>query len=94
LVEYDSKVGRACSTIKNIITKMVEKKYELAGTFAELIDEVLHAEFVNTGNDEEALQPAKLSDTSHHVCDGTSQVIRPTYSCPCPTDMRQPYRCP
>ena len=31
------------------------------------------------------------SDTS---CDGTSQVIRPTYSCPCPTDLRQPYRCP
>ncbi|WP_218672336.1 ribonuclease HI family protein, partial [Paenibacillus sp. 32352] len=27
-------------------------------------------------------------------CDGTSQVIRPTYSCPCPTDLRQPYRCP
>jgi hypothetical protein len=30
------------------------------------------------------------SDTS---CDGTSQVIRPTYSCPCPTDLRQPCRC-
>jgi hypothetical protein len=28
------------------------------------------------------------------VCDGTSQVIRPTYSCPCPTDLRQPCRCP
>jgi hypothetical protein len=28
------------------------------------------------------------------VCDGTSQVIRPTYSCPCPTDIRQPCRCP
>jgi hypothetical protein len=27
------------------------------------------------------------SDTS---CDGTSQVIRPTYSCPCPSDLRQP----
>jgi hypothetical protein len=31
------------------------------------------------------------SDTS---CDRTSQVIRPTYSCPCPTDLRQPCRCP
>jgi hypothetical protein len=31
------------------------------------------------------------SDTS---CDGTSQVIRPTYSCPCPTDLRQPCRFP
>jgi centromeric protein E len=28
------------------------------------------------------------------ACDGTSQVIRPTYSCPCPTDIRQPCRCP
>jgi hypothetical protein len=27
-------------------------------------------------------------------CDGTSQVIRPTYSCVCPTDLRQPCRCP
>jgi hypothetical protein len=26
-------------------------------------------------------------------CDRTSQVIRPTYSCPCPTDLRQPCRC-
>jgi hypothetical protein len=26
-------------------------------------------------------------------CDGTSQVIRPTYSCPCPMDLRQPCRC-
>jgi hypothetical protein len=26
-------------------------------------------------------------------CDRTSQVIRPTYSCPCPSDLRQPCRC-
>jgi hypothetical protein len=25
-----------------------------------------------------------------YLCDGTSQVIRPTYSCPCPMDLRQP----
>jgi hypothetical protein len=25
-----------------------------------------------------------------HPCDGTSQVIRPTYSCPCLTDIRHP----
>jgi hypothetical protein len=29
-----------------------------------------------------------------HLCDGTSQVIRLTYSCSCPTDLRQPCRCP
>jgi hypothetical protein len=26
-------------------------------------------------------------------CSGTSQVIRPTYSCPCPTDLKHPRRC-
>jgi hypothetical protein len=27
-------------------------------------------------------------------CDGTSQVIRATYSCPCPTDIRHPVDVP
>jgi hypothetical protein len=31
--------------------------------------------------------------TVYALCDGTSQVIRPTYSCPCPMDLGQPYRC-
>jgi hypothetical protein len=29
----------------------------------------------------------------NYVCDRTSQVIRPTYSCPCPSDLGQPCRC-
>jgi hypothetical protein len=29
----------------------------------------------------------------HAFYDGTSQVIRPTYSCPCPTDLGQRCRC-
>jgi hypothetical protein len=33
-------------------------------------------------------------DGSPPRCDGTSQVIRPTYSCPCPMDLRQPCRFP
>jgi hypothetical protein len=32
--------------------------------------------------------------TSRHACDGTSQVIRPTYSCPCLTDIRHPVDVP
>ena len=36
-------------------------------------------------------QEGLRSDTS---CDGTSQVIRPTYSCPCPTDIRHPVDVP
>jgi hypothetical protein len=31
---------------------------------------------------------------SHGNCDGTSQVIRPTYSCPCLTDIRHPVDVP
>jgi hypothetical protein len=34
-----------------------------------------------------------VAGTGGIPCDGTSQVIRPTYSCPCPTDIRQPCRC-
>jgi hypothetical protein len=29
-----------------------------------------------------------------YKCDGTSQVIRPTYSCPCLTDIRHPVDVP
>ena len=70
LVEYDSEVGKACSTIKNTLTKMVVKQYELADTFAEMIDDVLRAESVDTYNDAEAPEPAKPSDTSHHLSSG------------------------
>jgi hypothetical protein len=39
--------------------------------------------------------PYTLRDKSKNdeECDGTSQVIRPTYSCPCPKDLGQPCRC-
>jgi hypothetical protein len=43
--------------------------------------------------------PPKTSQTNISVirtpvCDGTSQVIRPTYSCPCLTDIRHPVDVP
>jgi hypothetical protein len=38
-------------------------------------------------------QRSMADELWHRGCDGTSQVIRPTYSCPCPTDLRQPCRC-
>jgi hypothetical protein len=34
-----------------------------------------------------------MEDFSVQDCDGTSQVIRPIYSCPYPTDLGQPCRC-
>jgi hypothetical protein len=37
---------------------------------------------------------SSTESSSDEDCDGTSQVIRPIYSCLCPTDLRQPCRCP
>jgi hypothetical protein len=37
---------------------------------------------------------ARSNSRSHKHCDGTSQVIRPTYSCPCLTDIRHPVDVP
>jgi hypothetical protein len=37
---------------------------------------------------------AFFTNIIHRFCDGTSQVIRPTYSCPCPTDIRHPVDVP
>jgi hypothetical protein len=70
-VEYDSEVGKACSIIKNTLTKMVVKQYELADTFAKMIDDVLRAESGDPDNAAEAPQTAKPPDISHHLssCD-------------------------
>jgi hypothetical protein len=44
-------------------------------------------------------QPSNVSEVrsllgmAGYYCDGTSQVIRPTYRCPCPMDLGQPCRC-
>jgi hypothetical protein len=35
-----------------------------------------------------------LLECQEDLCDGTSQVIRPTYSCPCLTDIRHPVDVP
>jgi hypothetical protein len=35
-----------------------------------------------------------LQKMDEYICDGTSQVIRPTYSCPCLTDIRHPVDVP
>jgi hypothetical protein len=49
------------------------------------------------GKDTDTCLPCSLSITStkgRGRCDGTSQVIRPTYSCPCLTDIRHPVDVP
>jgi hypothetical protein len=37
--------------------------------------------------------PALAEAKGESACDGTSQCIRPTYSCPIPKDLGQPCRC-
>ena len=69
-VEYDSEVGKACSIIKSTLTKMVVKQYELADTFAELIDDVLRAESGDPDNAAEAPQTAKPPDIYQHMSSG------------------------
>ena len=41
-----------------------------------------------------AQQNEILRQLAQCQCDGTSQVIRPTYSCPCLTDIRHPVDVP
>jgi hypothetical protein len=43
LAGYDLEVNKACLAIKDSLNKIVEKQYDIAGNFIELIDEVLHA---------------------------------------------------
>jgi hypothetical protein len=46
---------------------MVVKQYELADTFAEMIDDVLRAESSDPDNAAEATQSTKPLDISHHL---------------------------
>jgi hypothetical protein len=64
LAGYDLEVGKACLAIKDSLTKIVEKQYDIAVNFIELIDEVLHAESDNLGNETDAPQQSRNSDDS------------------------------
>jgi hypothetical protein len=52
-------------------------------------DEIL----AGLSEDSEDNEDFEVDNSADDACDRTSQVIRPTYSCPCPTDLRQPCRC-
>jgi hypothetical protein len=48
---YDLEVDKACLAIKDNINKIIEKQYDIADNFIELIDEVLRAESDNLENE-------------------------------------------
>ena len=57
-------VGKACLAIKDSLNKIVEKQYDIADNFIELIDEVLRAESDNLGNETYVPQQSRNSDDS------------------------------
>jgi hypothetical protein len=63
-----------------------------ASPFVPVAEEVLVSEFAEA--DPNGCDPTAVDPNGCVVCDGTSQVIRPTYSCPCPTDIRHPVDVP
>jgi hypothetical protein len=66
LSHYDTEVGKACLVIKQTLYQIVEKQYNLSDIFAELIDEVLHAESEENEDGYDVQQPSKKSDDIRH----------------------------
>jgi DNA-binding NtrC family response regulator len=64
LVGYDLEVGKACLAIKDTLTKIVEKQYDIADNFIELIDKVLRVKSDNLENETDAPQQSRNSDDS------------------------------
>ena len=85
-------------TLKNISLKYLTKHYQHQTSLYQVISQSIN----NTTKDNISSRwtaglvrdglgdPWGLLDAA---CDGTSQGIRPTYSCPCPKDLGQPCRC-
>jgi hypothetical protein len=64
LVAYDLEVDKACLAIKDSINKIIEKQYDIADNFIELIDEVLRVESDNLENETDEPQQLRNSTNS------------------------------
>ncbi|XP_035817856.1 uncharacterized protein [Zea mays] len=65
LAAYDLEVDKSCVAIKDSIDKIIEKQYDIADKFIELIDEVLRAESENLENETDELQqPGNSADSA------------------------------
>jgi hypothetical protein len=65
LAAYDLEVDKACLAIKDSIDKIIEKQYEIADKFIELIDEVLRAESYTLENETD--EPQQLRNSADSV---------------------------
>jgi hypothetical protein len=64
LAAYDLEVDKSCIAIKDSIDKIIEKQYDIADKFIELIDEVLRAESDNLENETDEPQHPRNSANS------------------------------
>jgi hypothetical protein len=64
LVAYDLEVDKSCIAIKDSIDKIIEKQYDIADKFIELIEEVLRAESDNLENETDEPQHSRNSADS------------------------------
>jgi hypothetical protein len=65
LAAYDLEVDKSCIAIKVSIDKIIEKQYDIADKFIELIDEVLRAESDNLENKtDEPQHPRNSADSA------------------------------
>jgi hypothetical protein len=64
LAAYDLEVDKSCIAIKASIDKIIEKQYDIADKFIELVDEVLRAESDNLENETDDPQHPRNSADS------------------------------
>jgi hypothetical protein len=70
LAAYDLEVDKSCIAIKDSIDKIIEKQYDIADKFIELIDEVLRAKSDNLENETDEPQHSRnslIQQVSHTI---------------------------
>jgi transposase InsO family protein len=82
--------------LHGVLKKIVsDRGTQFTSHFWQQLHEALgtHLKFSSAYHPQTDGQTERTNQNLEHMCDRTSQVIRPTYSCPCPSVFRQPCRC-
>jgi hypothetical protein len=84
LAAYDLEVDKSCIAIKDSIDKIIEKQYDIADKFIELIDEVLRAESDNLENEtDEPQHPRDSADSASQSYNYPLSFIQNLYLSTC-----------